>query len=315
MMQPLKGEETMKRIVFVIILFLFPLIGKTDYPMMCTFENNPIARIYSVSDEGDIIFENNLEVGGNPITICFSPNGKWGMIGSNTTYYPPTQKTIILGIDSNRDISVLGTVHNEHYDLVSISSDSRYGIFGNYLQTVIFNNSDNTFYTNTENNTFYASFYADFSSLNQKIISRRTFCLIKEYEINSNGRVVETGESMDISPSSGNEDLRISPDGKTCIILSIGEYNITVLRIHEGGGFSLVQRFNTESFNPQEVRFTPDSRYAVVSFSTGYPDLRIYRINWDSTLTRKQIISIFRMNRVKTWLSHRMGNMLSHVLL
>jgi len=271
-------------ILLVTIICFILYTAQDDYQMMCTFESNPIAKIFTMSDEGDIVFDNDLEVGGNPNSLCFSPNGKWGMIGSHTTSYPPTQKTIILGVDSNREISVLGTVQNEYYWLVAISPDSRYGVYGCDLKSLRMY-PDNTFTViPTDNPILSGGYNASFSKLNNNFYIY-SYNNIVEYTMLSNGRTTETGFSMDISPSSANEDIRVSPDGKTCIILSIGDYQITVLRIHSGGGFTLAQQFSTESNSIKEVRFTPDSKYAVVSFRTGYPDLRIYRINWDSTLT------------------------------
>ena len=91
---------------------------------------------------------------------------------------------------------------------------------------------------------------------------------------------------MDIAPSSGLQDIDISPDGKTCIILSGPSYQITVLRLHEKGGFSMIQQFDTDSLNCSQVVFSPDSKYAVVSFrNSGKPSLRCYSIDEASRLT------------------------------
>ena len=258
-----------------------------DYVMMCTFWESTIARVYNVSDEGDIQYDYTLDIDSEPVSICFSRNGKWGMVGCWTTSNPATQKTIILDIDENIKISVLGFVHNEYQSLVSISPDSRYGIYGWDLNSVRFY-PDNTYYTIPNDNPFIGNREASFSKLNHKLyVQQSSNKKVVECTLLEDGRTTITGEEVDISPSTGAQDLNVSPDGKTCIALSIITYEISVIRIHPEGGASLVQQFNTISMNPYVVDFTPDSKYAVISFYTSSqtPDFIIYRIGEDSLLT------------------------------
>ncbi len=264
-----------------------------DYVMMCTFFQNPVAKVYKVSDEGNITLNYPLEVGGNPRSLRFAPNGRWGLIGSHTTYYPPTQNTIILGVDENRQISVLGTAHCEHEWLVAISPDSHYGVYGNDLKTLCF--CQGSYTVIPTNNPDLAGFHADFSPLSGCLIARHSWQKVAEYTLLPDGRTTSTGLIMDISPSSGNSDLEVSPDGRTCIVLSAGTTGITVLQVHQQGGFSLVQQFNPPSLNPQEVDFTPDSRFAIVSFGdtrTSAADMRSYSIGADSHLTEVDSIML-----------------------
>ena len=278
----------MKKTTILIIAFIYPLLNpnyaQSDYVMMCTFFQNPEARVYKLSEEGDISFDYKLDVGGYPLSIKFSPNGHWGLVGGDTTVgHPERQKTVVLGIDKNRKISVLGSVHNEHECLVAISPDSRYGVHGADLKTIRFL-PDNSFYAIPTDNPILCV-QAKFSNLSNNILGQSK-CVMEEYYLMENGRTKATSFTLDISPATGYCDLEITPDGKTCIALSnIRNYEITSLRIHEQGGFSLVQQFGTDSLDAAEVDFTPDSRFAVVAF-TGRENLRSYSIDGESKLSQ-----------------------------
>ncbi|MCX7000350.1 MAG: hypothetical protein NT106_08675 [Candidatus Sumerlaeota bacterium] len=272
---------------FIIFALLFFPVN-ADYRMMCTFyEGSNKASIFSVSNDGDIKFLYELAVtpGGEPMSIVFAPNGHWGLIGCNTTPWPLSQVTTVIGVNKNQDIAVIGFVHNEYYWLVAISPDSKYGVYGAFLQTLRFL-PDNTFYPIPTNNSFLASYDADFSSLSGNLIAVKSSitCEIAEYTLTSDGKTTNTGVIMNISPATGNSDLAISPDGRTCIVLSGVGQAFTVLHVLEGGGFSFVQQFGNPGLNPGVVKFTPDSKYAIISFFSTY-DLRSYLINEDSSLT------------------------------
>ena len=272
------------------LFFLYlPTFLFSDNVMMCTFGQNPVARVYKLSDEGDISFDYDLTVGGNPRSLCFAPNGKWGMIGSHTTYYPPTQVTIVLGVDENRDISVLGTAHNENAELIAISPDSRYGVYGCNLKTLRFDNDTTFTVIPTENPLLCVQ--AVFSKVTNNILVQRPN-FIEEYTLLPDGSTTDTGFTLDISPSTGNGDLNISLDGRTLIALSGQTYRVTSLRINEEGGCSIAHQFNPGSYNPGEVDFTPDSKYAVISFVWSSDNLKIYRIEEDSKLTETDSIEL-----------------------
>jgi hypothetical protein len=262
--------------------------------MLCTFVEDTIAKAFNVSDEGDIQYDYILNIGSEPISIFFSPNGHWGMIGCNTISNPTTQKTVILGVDENRGISVLGSVHNENLWLVSISPDSCYGVYGHDLRTLRFY-PDNTFVEIPTDNPLLAPYDAPFSTLNNNLYYANSHKELVECTLLPDGTTTTTGEVVDISPSKGTWGLDITPDGKTCIALSGITYEISVLRIHPEGGMSLVQQFDVISKNPEVVDFTPDSKFAVVSFSTiplENPDLIIYRIGSDSLLTEVDSVQL-----------------------
>ena len=285
----------MKKFAITIIIAWLLLMGQpgkifADYVMMCTFFQNQVARVYNVNDEGEISFDYNLEVGGNPRSLCFAPNGKWGLVGSHTTSYPHTQKTIVLGVDQNRKISVLGTAHNEYGELLAISPDSKYGVYGADLRSLKYN-KNGTFDVIPTSNPVVANRDADFSSYSGNLFSNGYPGEITEYKITSDGKISTTEFMIDIEPSSANQDLTISPDGKTCIVLSIGTYEITSLRILKNGGCSIAHQFNTYSDTPDEVYFTPDSKIAVVSFFT-IDNLCSYLVGGDSRLTEADSLDL-----------------------
>jgi WD40 repeat protein len=287
----------MKKIflIFLIIwiyLYSHPVFLHADNVMMCTFFQNPVARVYKVSDEGDITFDYNVTVGGYPLTIVFSPDGKWGLVGGDTTYgHPERQITVVLSVDENRDISVLGTAHNELYELVAISPDSRYGVYGCDLKTLRFNN-ETTFTVISTENECMCGVDGSFSSLNNYLYVENGYKTIVEYTLLPDGRTTDTGFTLDISPSTGYWDLNITPDGRTLVALSMETYRVTSLRINEEGGCSIAHQFDPGSYNPGEVDFTPDSKYAVISFVWSINNLKIYSIGEDSKLTETDSITL-----------------------
>ncbi len=257
--------------------------------MMCTFFSNPTAKVFKVSNEGDIIFDYNLQLNEihEPMKIVFAPNGKWGLVGYDSGSSPETQLATILTIDNNFKISVLANIHNEYRFLVAISSDSKYGVYGQHLQTLRYY-PDNTYEVIPTENVKLAGFYAGFSSFSGNLIANSGYPggKVSEFTLLPDGRTTSTGVMVDISPSTGYQGLKVSPDGKTCIVLSIAEYNITSLKVSESGGFSIAQQFHSQSSNPFDIGFTPDSKYALISFLDDEDgNIRSYQINEDSTLT------------------------------
>lgn len=279
-------------IYFILGLSLFvgqPDRAFSDYIFMCTFFQNKTAKIFSLSDTGNITFLYNLEVGGNPEKLLFSPDGHWGLIGSNTTYYPPTQKTIVLGVSKDKIISVLGDAHCEYQNPVAISPDSKVGVYGGNMQTLLFDYKDNSFKVTPTNNPILANQFC-FSSLSGNIIGQGGSEFF-EFMLLDDMSTTTTGFVLDISPSDGNRDLDITPDGKTGIVLSGAGYSITTLKIHSEGGFEKVQEIYVKKNEPQQCEITLDSKYAIISFYYS-PYLKSYSIGEDSKLTEKSSITI-----------------------
>jgi len=276
----------------ILLIWLSLILGQPylcfcDYIMMCTFFGNPVAKVFRMTEDGDILTSGSIEIGGNPESLVFSPDGHWGLAGSHTTYYPPTQKTLVIGANQNREIYSLGYVHCETEKLAAISPDSRYGVYGADLKTLRMERNGD-FFPILSNNPLIGGFYAPSSKISNNFLTDGGYNNIIEFTLLDDGRTTTTGFSLDISPSDGGEDLEISPDGKTAIALGGsggGSYCIAVLRIFPEGGFALVQQFNSSSYNPMEVDFTPDSKYAIIVFWCENANIRSYAIGADSKLT------------------------------
>ena len=264
-----------------------------DYVMMCTYFDNPVARVYRVGDDGAICFYKYLTVGGYPMAVHFASNGKWGLVGGDTTWnHPERQITVMLNVDRNREISVAGSVFNDVGELVAISPDSRWGVHGANLKTIR-RYSNGTFTAIPCENPIYTDRHGVFSSLNGRFycctaqkIEGLWHYFASEFKIDTDGVMKPTGESISIMPSRG-DGIGMSPDGRTLVILSLPGFYFNVFRIHEEGGMSLIQQFNVSPGFPYVMAFTPDSRYAVVTFAGAGdgPDIRTYRVNADSTLS------------------------------
>jgi len=279
--------------IFIIIIIFLHSFAYSNYIMVCTIFESQDADIYSMTDEGKIQFNYELKVtqGVEALSITFAPNGHWGLIGCNTTPQPSTQFATVIGVDKNQNISIIGYIPNKYRWLVAISPDSKYGVYGYNLGTIRFNNYNNTFTVINNINPIVTNYYASFSNLNNKLIVEDGVNKVIEYEISNTGNAVPTSNTLDISPAiaMGWPDNETSPDGKTCILLNNSNMCITVLSIHKDGGFSLVQQFGEQSLNPRVVGFTPDSKYAIISF---YGHIRSYKINDDSHLTEISSIEL-----------------------
>jgi len=280
-------------LIFLIIIIFIHSSVYSNHIMLCAFFGDYEAKVFHMSDNGEITYQYSISVPFDRRSIVFASNGKWGLIGGNTSsIYPEGKVTTILGVDENRDITCLGSVYNEYEYLVAISPDSRYGVYGANLGTLHFNNYNNTFTVINNTNSFITSYHASFSSLNNKlIVEDDVINRVVEYEISDTGNAVPTSNTLDISPAiaMGLPDNETSPDGKTCILINNCNMCITVLSIHKEGGFSLAQQFGKQSLNPRVVGFTPDSKYAIISF---YGHVRSYEINYDSHLTEVSSIDL-----------------------
>ena len=267
-------------IIFALLFVVTPQKAFCDYVLGCLV--GKYLKVYNMSEQGDISFDYEVYVAGNPDTLEFAPDGHWGLIGSHTTSYIHTQRTIVLEVEKNRTIRYAGYVPNELGRPIAISSDSRYGVYNGALHTL--KHSSNGFEILSTTNPYLVSRVA-FSSYSGNILGWR-MREVEEYTMLEDGRTTSTGVMRDISPAQGNNDLGISPDGRTCILVDPTNYSITVLKIHEGGGLSLAQQFNSVLFNPWQVDFTPDSKYAIItSLHSRDPNILSFRIDYDSILT------------------------------
>jgi len=282
-----------KHIILVCVFCIFmiqPCLLFADYIMMCTFFECCQAGVFSVSEEGDISFKYFLNTPFDRTRLVFAPNGKWGLMrGAPPDTFPEGQVVSVLVIDENNNISILGSIYNNIGDLVAISPNSRYGIYGGNLESLRYFNG--IYEVIPSSNPDIAGSYASFSLLNNHFFYGNGDHNIREGEILPDGRAVPTGFSVNINPSN-NWEIAVSPDGRTCIVAGVEGYTITVLRVQESGGCSLVQQFSTApSYNPYVVDFTPDSQYAIVSYIDN-PCMRCFRIKNDSHLTEVSSLSL-----------------------
>jgi hypothetical protein len=275
-------------VLTIVCVFLLEHTGSlfADNVMMCTIDLSSTAHVFKVTDDGDIIYDYSVQVCPFPANIEFAPNGKWGLVGGDTPPdKPETQVTTILTVDENRRVSYLGSVHNENGRPVAISPDSKYGVYGSDLKSLRYNSKTQSYtILSSEDDNPSLCMDIDFTVLTGNLLGRSNY-VIKEYEILSNGRIGATGYELDITPSRGSHGIYISPDGWTSVVCDLRPYSVTVLRLREPSGYSIVQQFDAISLNPYQADFTPDSKYAVISFYTSEADLRTYSIGYDSKLT------------------------------
>ena len=238
-----------------------------DYTLVCVYELNPVLRIFKMSDAGKLSFDYTVDVGGNPDSICFAPNGKWGLVGSHTTSAEFTHKTMIISIDDEKKIHYVGYVPNEYEKLIAISPDSKYGVYGQNLNTLRYY-SDRTFEDIPTDNDYLAGVYADFSSLNGNLITNSGWPggEVREFTLLENGETTTTGVVVDISPATAFQGVYVSPDGKTCIALSNDGSKITSLKINPEDGLSIAHQDESIKSGPYDIGFTPDSKLMLVSF-------------------------------------------------
>ena len=262
-----------------------------DHIMMCLFSSVGHSEIFNVSDNGEIIHQYNLTLTERnvPFKMCFSPDGRWALVGYDTTpSIPNTHITTLLKVDKNDIVHVQATLDNGYNELVTISPDSKYGVYGQNLNTLRYY-SDGTFFDIPTDESYLSGKYGDFSKYSGNIITNSGWPggEVREFTLMDDGRTTTTGVVVDISPATGLKGLFVSPDGKTVIALSyIDGYEITVLKVHEEGGLSVTQQFTPLSTGPRDVDFTPDSRFALITFyDSDGEKVRSYEINEKSELT------------------------------
>ena len=75
------------RLIIVLSIFFFIQSTNADYVMMCIYFSNPVAKIYRVQDDGEITFDYNVELDGNPWKIDFVINDlKTLRVDGNTSF-------------------------------------------------------------------------------------------------------------------------------------------------------------------------------------------------------------------------------------
>jgi len=241
-------------------------------------------RTFDVSNQGDISYKSKQQLILEPASIAIAPNGKWGLLGCFTTPDPSMQYSILLKIDKESNIQMWDYIDNpyvagEFSYAVAISKCSKYGCYGNFLSIVNIVSPHN--YEVTFNNCNVGDY--DFISSN-RIIAKTSYGILSEFTVSADGITTPTGATVNISPSTCNAGIRVSPDGKTAIVISGVGADVTVIRVNGDGDFSVVQQFGYagDNYNPSAVHFSRDSSLVAIRYS---PFISIYSVSYDSRLT------------------------------
>jgi hypothetical protein len=134
--------------------------------------------------------------------------------------------------------------------------------------------------------------YLEYSRESRRFIisNHTTDKTLDVYRITPVGHLEAEGPAASYYPAQGNQHMGISPDGRTCVVLSTNHPAITVFRINADATINKVQDFSPSYYAaPWIADFTPDSRYALIIYPGGSPwpyHLESYRINGDGSLTR-----------------------------
>jgi len=262
-------------------------LAPEEYTVVCTFsESSKEYRTYRVDVDGQIYFINQQNLISAPYLIRFAPNGKWGIIGCWVYPDPATHYSVLIRIDKMRNILIWDYLYNKYLSgegsiFASISPDSTIGCYGNVINTVRV--SRDCMSHDIQYNINIPVVWYDFLSPT-KILAQTDWNILSEFSVSADGVTTPTGAIVNIYPSTANRGIRVSPDGKTAIVISGVGADVTVIRVNGDSDFSVVQQFNPgiNNYNPGAVHFSPDSRYAAIRFSSF---ICIYSIANDSRLT------------------------------
>ena len=262
--------KSLKILIAWLLIIGQPGVLFCDYVMMVLFAGTGNSKVFQMDDNGVISHQYDLILTdrNEPMELCFSPDGRWGLVGYDMTQSKPeTHITTVLGINNDRIIHVQETIPNSFDKLVAISPDSKYGVYGQNLNTLRYY-SDRTFEDIPTDNDYLAGVYADFSSLNGNLITNSGWPggEVREFTLLENGETTTTGVVVDISPATAFQGVYVSPDGKTCIALSNDGSKITSLKINPEDGLSIAHQDESIKSGPYDIGFTPDSKLMLVSF-------------------------------------------------
>ena len=282
----------------IIIVAWLLIIGQPgnvfcDYILFCLYTGTGQSRVFNMDRDGFLSYHYDLTLTdlNEPVQVCFSPNAKWGLVGYDMSQSKPeTHITTLLKIGIDRKIYVHETLQNSYGRLVAISPDSKYGVYGQNLNTLKYH-SNGTIENIHTDNSYIAGIYGDFSSYNGNIITNSGWPghEIKEFILLADGRTTITENIVDINPTMALLGLQVSPDGRTCIALSNSESKITSLRINQNGEIILAHEHTEPKSGPVDLGFTPDSKYLLVSFydcdGSDGGELRCFSIDNESRLS------------------------------
>ena len=286
--------KSVRMSIIIVLALLSPFIwgqqdlSPDDYMMLATFYEMKEYRTFDVSNQGEITYKSKQQLSAKPYHITCAPNGKWGLVGCSTLY------SVLIEIDKERKVHVWDYLPNPYISgetafYVAISPDSRKGCYRHSLNTVnIINNSN---YTVTINSNISLGKFAFLSPC--RIIAHTPvidWWTLSEFSVRNDGVTTPTGVTIDISPSTAQRGICVSPDGKTAIVISGVGADVTVIRVNGDGDFSVVQQFGRYE-QPSAVHFSQNSSLVAIRYERF---ISIYAVSYDSRLTEISRASIPR---------------------
>ena len=236
--------KSLKILIAWLLIIGQPGVLFCDYVMMVLFAGTGNSKVFQMDDNGVISHQYDLILTdrNEPMELCFSPDGRWGLVGYDMTQSKPeTHITTVLGINNDRIIHVQETIPNSFDKLVAISPDSKYGVYGQNLNTLRYY-SDRTFEDIPTDNDYLAGLYADFSSYSGNLITDSGWPggEVREFTLLENGKTTTTGVIVDISPATAFQGVYVSPDGKYAVIAGVllGTTYFCVVEINKDGTLS-----------------------------------------------------------------------------
>lgn len=288
----------MRRLLFMVLgLGLVASQAHGSYTAVANVSVEYYAFVINLDCEGNITLRQTLPTGGGFATqIDASSDGRLLIIDGVTTPYATVYA-------ANRSGQFIKTQElRQLYDL-AISSNSRYAVshlvirneeVENFLLLYRIKGSqlhDEELIPLSRKSVHYVKYSPISSSF---VVNNWTDKTLDVYRLTPDGHLVAEGPAASYYPARGNQHMAISPDGRTCIVLSTD--GVTVFRIHDDGTISNVQAFSSsDAVAPRMADFTPDSRYALVAYAKGrrYPDYQLesYRVERDGSLTKVDMLA------------------------
>jgi hypothetical protein len=261
-----------------------------DYTAAATVFERFYAQLIGLDRQGNICRRERLPAGFQFTTLlCPRNDGRLITIDGETTPY-----ISVYSLSSSRDF--VKTQELNIYEVyMAFSPDGRYAVGESFElnnRLLLFKVSDSRLHLiQAINLGGRFSRVAHYSRVCGRFIrENHTDTTLELYRITPDGSLVPEGPAISYYHALGNMGMAMSPDGRTCIILSIPPPVISVFRIHDDGTITKVQAFSSPDAGAIEwAAFTPDSRYAIIWYTGGLPrphEVESYRVERDGSLTK-----------------------------
>ncbi len=268
--------------------------ARGSYTAVATVWIENYAQVIGLDEEGNITLEQTLPTGvGFSSELDPTSDGRLVVIDSSTTPYLSVYSVTPSGrFTKTQELNIRG----EH--IFALSPDNRYLLSESWdwdkrPELILFRIQDSrlNFIQSIDLNGIAGpmeySRVCDRFIISNWDLSDRTLYV---YRIAPEEELIAEGPANTYAPSQGNEGMAISPDGRTCLVLSTIPPDITVLRIDADATLTRVQGLSSsDAAHVREAVFTPDSRYALIMYIgvSGRPyHLESYRVERDGSLTK-----------------------------